>query len=92
MSYDGVDILRQGVERAGSTDSRAVREALAGAEVDTTRGRLRFRAIDNQLSCSAYFGRVADDERYAFPIYHDLEEFKGPQIWRPEEEIAAARH
>ncbi|MGF1641089.1 MAG: ABC transporter substrate-binding protein [Rhodospirillales bacterium] len=91
MSYDGVHALRQGVERGGSIDTEKVREAMTGLAVDTTRGRLFFREIDNQLSCSAYFGRVADDPAYDFPIYADLSELKGPDIWRPEEEIRAAR-
>ena len=54
-------------------------------------GRQRTIKIDNQLGCSAYFGRVADDPRYPFPIYHDLLELKAPDNWRPEEEIKAAR-
>jgi hypothetical protein len=59
--------------------------------VRTTRGSLYFRAIDNQLSCPVYFGRVADDSRYSFPIYHDLLLIKAPDTWRPEAEIRAAR-
>ena len=62
-----------------------------GMAIDTTRGRLFFREIDNQLSCSAYFGRVAEDPRYLFPVYHDLMEIKGPEIWRPEDEIMINR-
>jgi hypothetical protein len=64
---------------------------MKGLAIDTTRGRLYFREIDNQLSCSAYFGRIADDPNYQFPIYHDLLELKAPDNWRPEEEIVAAR-
>lgn len=91
MSYDGVQALKQGLERAGSIDSRAVKDVLKGLTVDTTRGRLYFREIDNQLSCSAYFGRVADDPKYPSPIYHDLQVFKAEDIWRSEEDILAAR-
>jgi len=91
LLYDAVHVLRQGVEKAGEIDTEAVRKALKGATVDTTRGNFYFRKIDNQLSCSAYFGRVADDPNYPFPIYHDLMEFKGPEIWRSEAEINAAR-
>jgi hypothetical protein len=43
------------------------------------------------LSCSSYIGVVADDPKYPFPIYHDLVEVKGPDSWRPEAEILAAR-
>ena len=91
MAYDGVQALRQGIDKAGSVDTEAVKESLQGATIETTRGALFFREIDNQLSASAYMGRVADDPNYDFPLYHDLIEFKGPDIWRPESEVRAAR-
>jgi branched-chain amino acid transport system substrate-binding protein len=91
MEYDAVYVLKQGIEKAGSIDTDKVKDALKGATVDTTRGQLSFRKIDNQLSCSSYIGVVADDPKYPFPIYHDLVEIKGPDSWRPEEEIVAAR-
>ena len=91
MSYDGVYALKQGVEKAGSIDSEKVKNAMQRLSINTTRGKLYFRDVDNQLACSAYFGRVADDPRYSFPIYHDLSEIKGPEIWRSKEEILAAR-
>jgi len=91
LLYDAVHILRQGIEKANSTHIENVKDAIRGMAVETTRGKLYFRKIDNQLSCSAYFGRVADDSGYKFPIYHDLQEFKGPDIWRSEDEIRAAR-
>ena len=91
LLYDAVHILRQGIEKANSTHIEDVKNAMRGMTVETTRGKLYFRKIDNQLSCSAYFGRVADDPGYSFPIYHNLQEFKGPDIWRSEEEIKTAR-
>ncbi|MEJ2167894.1 MAG: ABC transporter substrate-binding protein [Desulfobacterales bacterium] len=91
MEYDAVYVLKQGIEKAGSIDSDKVKDALKGATVDTTRGKLYFRDIDNQLSCSSYIGVVADDPKYPFPIYHDLVEVKGPDSWRPQAEIEAAR-
>lgn len=91
MSYDGVHAIRQGVEKAATLDSERVKDALKGLTIATTRGKLFFRGIDNQLSASAYFGRVTDDPRYDFPIYTDLVEFKGPEIWRAEREILEAR-
>lgn len=91
LSYDGVMALKQGVDKAGSVDTERIKDALKGLEVETTRGRLRFRDIDNQLNAPAYVGRVADDPRYRFPIYADLIVFPGHEIWRPEEEIRSAR-
>ena len=91
MEYDAVYVLKQGIEKAASIESEKVKDALKGATVDTTRGKLFFREIDNQLSCSSYIGVVADDPAYPFPIYHDLVEVKGPDSWRPEAEILEAR-
>lgn len=90
LSYDGVHVLRQGIEKAGSLEDSG-RAALKGMKVQTTRGELFFREVDNQLSCSSYIGVVTDDPRYPFPIYGNLMEFKGPDTWRPEQEILAAR-
>jgi branched-chain amino acid transport system substrate-binding protein len=91
MAYDGVYALKQGVEKARSIDVEKIKDAMKGMTIDTARGKLFFRTIDNQLSCSTYFGRVADDPKYPFPIYHDLLELKAPENWRPEAEIKAAR-
>jgi branched-chain amino acid transport system substrate-binding protein len=90
LSYDGVHVLRQGIEKAGTVEDSG-RSALKGMKVQTTRGELFFREIDNQLSCSSYIGVVTDDPKYPFPIYGNLMEFKGPETWRPEQEILAAR-
>jgi branched-chain amino acid transport system substrate-binding protein len=91
MEYDAVYALKQGIEMAGNIDTEKVKDALKGATIETTRGKLFFRSIDNVLSCSSYIGVVADDPKYPFPIYHDLVEVKGPDSWRPEAEIVAAR-
>jgi branched-chain amino acid transport system substrate-binding protein len=91
MEYDAVYALKQGVDKAGSIDTDKVKDALKGASIETCRGKLFFREIDNVLSCSSYIGVVADDPKYPFPIYHDLVEVKGPDSWRPEAEIVAAR-
>lgn len=91
LGYDAVHVLRQGVEKAKSIDTDAVRSTLKGMTVNTTRGTLFFRKCDNQLSCSVYFGRVADDARYPFPIYHDLLQIKAADSWRPESEIQDKR-
>jgi branched-chain amino acid transport system substrate-binding protein len=91
MEYDAVYALKQGIEKAKNIDTEKVKDALKEMTIDTTRGRLFFRKIDNQLSCSSYLGVVADDPKYPFPIYHDLVEVKGPDSWAPEAEIIEAR-
>ncbi len=91
MEYDAVYVLKQGIEKAGDINSETVKDTLRGLTVDTTRGRLFFREIDNQLSCSSYLGVVADDPDYPFPVYKELIEIKGPDSWRPEKEIISER-
>lgn len=91
IAYDAVYALKQGIDKAGSIDTEMVKDVMKGMTIETTRGKLFFRKIDNQLSCSAYFGQVADDPNYPFPIFHDLLEFKAPDNWRPESEIREAR-
>jgi len=91
MEYDAVYALKQGIEKAKSIDTEKVKDAMKGMKIETTRGNLYFREIDNQLSCSSYIGVVADDPKYPFPIYHDLVEIKGPDSWAPEAEIIEAR-
>jgi branched-chain amino acid transport system substrate-binding protein len=91
IAYDAVYALKQGIEKAGSIDTELVKDAMKGMTVETTRGKLFFRKIDNQLSCSAYFGQVADDPNYPFPIFHRMLELKAPDNWRPESEIVEAR-
>ncbi|MEW6673499.1 MAG: ABC transporter substrate-binding protein [Thermodesulfobacteriota bacterium] len=91
MEYDAVYALKQGIEKAQSINSDKVKDAMKGLSIDTLRGKLYFREIDNQLSCSSYIGVVADDPKYPFPIYHDVVEVKGPDSWRPEAEIIEAR-
>ena len=91
LGYDAVQALRQGIESAGSIDSEIVKDRLKGMTIETTRGKHFFREIDNQLSASAYWGRVADDPAFDFPIYEDLIEFRAATTWRPEAEILAAR-
>ena len=91
LGYDAVQVLQQGAAKAGTIDTQEIRKSLKGMTVETTRGKLIFRKIDNQLSCSVYFGRVADDPNYPFPIYHDLVEIKAPRNWRPDQEIHRLR-
>ena len=91
LHYDAMMTLKQGVEKAGSIEIEAVREALVGATVGTCRGSLTFRKIDNQLICPVYMGVIEDDPAYPFPIYHQLQVLPGSQTMRPETEVVAAR-
>lgn len=91
MGYDAVYALKQGIEKAKTIDSVKVKDAMKGMTVSLTRGKLKFREIDNQLRCSSYIGVVSDDPKYPFPIYKNIIEVKGEESERPEKEILEAR-
>jgi branched-chain amino acid transport system substrate-binding protein len=91
LGYDAVYALKQGVEKAKTIDTEKVKDSMKGLTVNLTRGKLTFRTIDNQLSCSSYVGTITDDPRYPFPIYKDIVEVKGSESERLESEILEAR-
>lgn len=91
MGYDAIYALKQGIEKAKTIDTEKVKDAMKGMTVELTRGKLKFREIDNQLRCSSYIGVVADDPKYPFPIYKNIIEVKGEESERPEKEIIEAR-
>jgi branched-chain amino acid transport system substrate-binding protein len=47
------------LEKAGSTETEAIRMAFKGLEVDTPMGMITYRAIDHQSTMGAYVGRIA---------------------------------
>ncbi|HND97944.1 MAG TPA: ABC transporter substrate-binding protein [Plasticicumulans sp.] len=91
MHYDAVYALKQAIEKAASIDTEKVKAAMKGMTVETTRGKLRFRDIDNQMDAPSYVGIIADDPAYPFPITKDTVKFPGNETWRPESEIPALR-
>jgi ABC-type branched-subunit amino acid transport system substrate-binding protein len=91
LHYDAVMALKQGVDKAASIETDAIRDALKSAEIDTTRGRLAFRAIDNQLACPVYLGTLAEGAGYPFPFYKDLLVIPASDTMRPVAEVEAAR-
>lgn len=91
LGYDAVYALKQGIEKAKTINTEKVKDAMKGLTVNLTRGKLSFRTIDNQLSCSSYVGTIADDPKYPFPIYKNIIEVKGGESERPESEILDAR-
>jgi len=91
MHYDAVYALKAAIEKAGTIDNEKVKVAMKGMTFDTTRGRLSFRRIDNQLVCPSYLGQIADDRAYPFPILKDIVVIPGDQTIRPESEYPELR-
>jgi len=86
MHYDAIYGLEQGIKKAGTIETEAVKAALKGATLDTCRGRATFRECNNQLNIPAgYVGAVKDYPEYPFPIY-DLDTMiivKAEDVWVP---------
>ena len=85
MYFDALNGLDQGITKAGSINSDAVKAALRGATIDTSRGKLTFRDCNNQLDAPSYVGEVVDTADYPFPIFDlkTLVAVQGHEVWIP---------
>lgn len=85
MYFDALNGLDQGTTKAGSINSDAVKAALRGATIDTSRGKLTFRDCNNQLDAPSYVGEVVDTADYPFPIFDlkTLVAVQGHEVWIP---------
>jgi branched-chain amino acid transport system substrate-binding protein len=56
VGYMTVQSIAAALEKAGSTETEAIREAFKGLEVETPVGRITYRDIDHQSTMGAYVG------------------------------------
>jgi branched-chain amino acid transport system substrate-binding protein len=59
VGYMTVQSIAAALERAGSTETEAIRAAFEGLEVDSAMGPIVYREIDNQSTMGAYVGTTA---------------------------------
>jgi branched-chain amino acid transport system substrate-binding protein len=59
VGYMTVQSIVAALERAGSTETEAIRQAFEGLEVASAMGPIVFREIDNQSTMGAYVGTTA---------------------------------
>ena len=83
------------LERAGSTETDAMIEAMAGLEVDTPFGPITWRGLDHQATMGAFVGRIAvevrnkaflKDELYALLERHGAALATLDHPWMPDPE------
>ncbi len=89
LGYVVVQIIRDMLEEAGSTDTEAMIAAMERIEVATPQGPVRFRAIDNQATAGAWVGRIAVEDgmgKMVDWVYKD-----GADYLLPEDEVLAVR-
>jgi ABC-type branched-subunit amino acid transport system substrate-binding protein len=62
-AFNQIEIIAQGIEKAGSTDPTKVRDALAGARVQTVQGDVQVRRCDHTLATPVAIGTIAGPTR-----------------------------
>ncbi len=72
LAYDAMYIIAGGINKAGGTDPKKFRQALASTEFDTVRGKLKMRMIDNTFNSPSYIGVTKMDSKYPFPTMTNI--------------------
>ena len=67
--FNQIEVIAQGIEKAGSTDPAKVRDGLGGATVQTVQGDVRIHRCDHELAVPIAMGPVAPPTR-AQPFPH----------------------
>jgi branched-chain amino acid transport system substrate-binding protein len=70
--YEAVQLIKWGLEKAGSDKPEAWVRAVKGATVPLLRGPITFREFDNMSNSPVYFGRLVRDPKYPFLIIKDI--------------------
>lgn len=89
--YDSVLAWHAAVRQAGSVDPVAVAAALRGLEFDSLRGLRTIRAVDGQMDCPAYFGRIGTVATYPYPVWQAVIEVPAAKIWLSQQEVLSRR-
>ena len=71
--YESVQLIKWGIEKAGSDKPDAWIKAVKGATVPLLRGPITFRAFDNVSNSPVYVGRLMKDPKYPFLILKDIQ-------------------
>ena len=91
LGYDAIYALKAAIEKAGTTDTDAVREALKGMDFTGLRGYTPVRAIDLMMVAPTYNGIITHESPYPFPIWRDVWRIDGAEVIRPEESVLEVR-
>lgn len=89
VGYMTVQSIVAALERAGSTETEAIREAFEGLEVDSAMGPITFREIDNQSTMGAYVGTIALEDGKGVVV--DWEYKDGANYLPSDEEVRSLR-
>ena len=83
-AYVAIYAYKQAIEKAGSTDGKAIAEALSGSSLDTPTGMLTFREGDNQGLIGPTWGRTGSmDTELKIRSLNDLKTLNGEESTPP---------
>ncbi len=89
LGYVMVKVIAQAMDRAGSTETDAMIEALEGGTFDTPIGPISIRASDHQASFGAWVGRIVVEDGSGRMT--DWQYLPGDDFMHTEDEVRAAR-
>jgi len=89
LGYMIVHMIRDAIERAGSTETEALIKAFEDAKFDTVIGPVAIRGIDNQATMGAWVGKLT--LKGASGGMKDWRYLDGSGFMHPDSEVKAAR-
>jgi branched-chain amino acid transport system substrate-binding protein len=89
VGYAAIYSVAEAIEKAGSTDTDAMIEAMAGLEVMTPFGPITWREIDQQATMGAYVGRTTVEDGQ--PTMRDWYYADGADHLPPDDEVRQLR-
>jgi branched-chain amino acid transport system substrate-binding protein len=89
VGYAMIKSIAAMLERAGSTETDAMNQAMVGLEVDTPFGRVTWRAIDHQATMGAFVGRLAVKDGKGTMV--DWSYVDGADVMPSDEEVKSLR-
>ncbi len=92
FGYNAANFLFTAIEKANSTDTEKVLDALQGLTIGAPTGRLTMRACDQQVMNPDWAGTTDRfDPELKFVVIKDALRVEGPEGWRSCEEIKQLR-
>jgi branched-chain amino acid transport system substrate-binding protein len=78
--WQTLDFLTQGIRRAKSTDTNAIRTALESLEMDSVKGKVKMRACDHQAEQPVFMARLDKDPAVPYPTARIIETYHADAV------------
>lgn len=82
-AYVGLHLLATAINKAQTTETQAIIQALKGLEYDAPMGKIVLRPEDHQAMVNVTWGKTAANSDYNFRILEDIKIIEGDTIIRP---------